>query len=312
VKLKVSLVPRSTPLGRRATALGVGLLFAGANTGNNLFFLVFAVLAACELVGSLAAGRVLRRAEARLALPARGRAGTPLRVSLQIRNRASRLPLPALAWELEGPGGEKAVLRTPPLRAGEKGSGTAHLAPVRRGRFRIRGATARTDYPVGLARRVVRLPESEAETLVAPRLLKSRARSTGARRGDVRRLAHPKGVGEEPLDAREYRRGDDARRIDWKASARTERIMWRDRKGDPPRAIQVRLDRSGPAGPGFEARVSRAAGAASAALGRGDAVGFASDEWELLPRSGPAQRRRILDYLALVEPAGAAAAEARS
>jgi uncharacterized protein (DUF58 family) len=62
----------------------------------------------------------------------------------------------------------------------------------------------------------------------------------------------------------------------------------------------VRLDRTGPEGPGLEARVSRAAGAACDALDRGEAVGFASDEMELLPRSGPSQRRRILDYLAVV------------
>ena len=301
-RVAVSRLPRGTPLGRRAGLIGIGLLFAGFNTGNNLFYLVFTVLAASELVGFHLAGRALRRLKAEVALPKRGRAGAPMRITIRLTNTSRRLPVPALVWGLRASGGELAEVRTAALSPGASGSGTGRLVPAGRGPLRVELAEARTEFPLGLARRAAKLVPLEAGTLVTPQLGPLRPASAGSRRGDVRQLAQPKGTGEEPLDAREYRPGDDARRIDWKASARCGELMWRDRRGEPPRAIRVSLERSGEEGPAFEERVSRAAASAVSALARGRAVCFVSDEWELLPRSGPAQRRRILDYLATVRP----------
>lgn len=305
-RLQLRRLPRSTPLGRRAGLIGMGLLFAGFNTGNNLFYLLFTVMAASELIGFVLAGRSLGALEAQIVLPRRARAGAPVRVAIRLTNAGRRLSVPALRWTVRTSTGDTAEIRTPVLRAGEQGSGTGLLVVSRRGRMTVALAEAHSDYPLGLARRIGKLDPGARETLVTPRIAPARMAHAGPRRGDVRTLAHPRGLGEEALDAREYRPGDDARRIDWKATARSERLMWRDRRGDPPRAIQVRLDRSGPPGEGFERRVSRTAGAVARALERGHPVGFVTDELTLLPRSGPVQRRRIMDYLALVEPAGAA------
>jgi uncharacterized protein (DUF58 family) len=176
------------------------------------------------------------------------------------------------------------------------------LAPDHRGWLALDRLEATTDFPLGLARVTLSITHPGARTLVSPSLDRGRAGVIGARRGDVRRLTAPKGRGEEAVEARDYLPGDDARWIDWKAAARAGRLMLRDRRGDPPKAIRVHLERRGAEGAEFEKRVSRAAGAAAQALANGEAVGFASDELELLPRSGPAQRRKILEYLALVEP----------
>lgn len=303
-RVAVAGFPRGTPIGRRAGLIGIGFLLAGFNTGNNLFYLVFTVLAASELVGFLVARAALSRLDVEVALPRRAQVGAPVRPTITLINRGGWLPVPALCWTLRSQGGEEALVRTPAIAPGASASGTGSLTPSRRGSLEIASIEAHSEFPLGLTRTAVRIVDSSVRTLVAPRLAGSRAGSVGVRRGDVRRLMHPKGAGEEPIDAREYVPGDDARRIDWRASARAERLVWRDRRGDPPRAIQVRLERGGVEGVEFEARVSRAGGAAAEALARGDAVGFSTDEWDLLPRSGPAQRRRILDYLALVRPRG--------
>src|SRR5262249_58981137 len=120
--------------------------------------------------------------------------------------------------------GDEAEVTTPALAPGAAGSGTARLVPSRRGRLAFAAAEARTEFPLGLARRIVRLGPIPQETLVTPALDPARQAMARKPRGDVRRLAHPTGSGEEPIDAREYVPGDDARRIDWKASARTERL----------------------------------------------------------------------------------------
>lgn len=304
-RVTVSALPHGTPLGRRAGLVGLGFLFAGFNTGNNLFYLVFTVLAASELTGFCLAWWAIGRLIGKVVTPHRGRAGSPVRVTIHLTNRGKWLPVPALVWRLRTADGAETEVRTPFLPPGATVTGTGRLPPSRRGWLEVGSVEARTDFPLGLARMVVKLGGPRTKTLVTPQLGLGDRGATGVRRGDVRRLARPKATGEEPVEAREYRPGDDARRIDWKASARTEHLLLRERRGDPPRAIQIRLDRSGIEGRGFETKVSRAAGAACRALARGEAVGFASDEIEMLPRSGPSQHRRILEYLALVRPGGA-------
>lgn len=302
---RVARFPRGTPLGRRTGLIGAGLLVAGFNTSNNLFYLIFTIMAASEIAGFFVSGRALRGLRAELIASRRARAGAPLRITIRVTNTRRRLPIPSLLWRLRSATGEDVEIRTPALDSGAVGAGTGRLVPERRGKLRFEGAEAWSDFPLGLARRVVRItPATPVEILVTPRLASGSRAEAGLRRGDVRGLPTPIGPGEDPLDARDYREGDDARWIDWKASARADRMMWRDRRGEPPRAQRILLDRKGGPGPTFEARVSRAAGSAVAALSRGQPVGLVSDECTILPRSGPSQRRRILDYLATVCPRG--------
>ncbi len=301
--LKVSPIPRSTPLGRRAGLIGVGLLVAGFNTGNNLFYLCFTLLAASELVGFLAAGMVLRRMRIELVVPRRARVGAPVRTTLRLTNPSRWLPLPGLSWKLASEHGEGEVV-TPGLAPGATGTATGRLSPTRRGWLRLDRIEVRTDFPFGLSQRVARARTTETRTLVLPRPLAGRRGAARKRTGDHQVPTHPRGSGDEPIDAREYRTGDDARGIDWKATARTDRLVWRERRGEPPRAVEGRLDRAGPPGPEFGMRVSRAAGAAQDALSRGVAVAFVTDECDLPPRHGLVQYRRVLEYLAVVEASG--------
>src|SRR5262249_42876586 len=157
VPVVTSRFPRSTPLGRRAGLLGIGLLFAGLNTGNNLFYLVFTVMAASELVGFLVAGRALRRLKAESTIPHRGRPGPPMRLTIRLSNQSRWLPVPALRWKMRTARGDEAEVTTPALAPGAAGSGTARLVPSRRGRLAFAAAEARTEFPLGLARRIVRL-----------------------------------------------------------------------------------------------------------------------------------------------------------
>jgi uncharacterized protein (DUF58 family) len=300
MNLRVFRIPRSTPLGRRAGLIGLGLLVAGLNTGNNLFYLFFTLLAAGELVGFLAAGMALRRATIEVATPARGTAGAPMRATLRLVNGSRWLPLPSLTFRLRPGGSEEVEVATPVVLPGRSGSSVFRLTPRERGRLRFEAVDLRTDYPFGLSQRRAALPAWEARTLVLPCAVAGgmdRSRQPAEEASSSRHLA---GFGEEVIEAREYRPGDDARRIDWKATARTERLILRDRRGEAPASIEVLLDRSGAPGAAFELRVSQAAGAVSTAIARGLRVAFRSDECEFPPRGGALQRRRILDYLALV------------
>ncbi len=302
-RVEVARLPRGTTFGRRVGLLGAGILLAGFNTGNNLYYLVFTILAAAEFAGFCLARLTLRGLEGELVLPRRAHAQAPLRATLRLHNANARWPVPALEWTIALDGGVALVLRTPALAGGASATGTGHATPRQRGRLTPVVAETATAFPLGLAAAALRLDVSGAHTLVAPALLdRAAAHETGDERGAARSARPAPGAGEEPGDAREYRPGDDARGIDWKASARSERLVWRERRAEPPRAEIVRLDRRGPAGPAFESRVARAATRAVRALSRGTAVGFESDDFVLPARAGAAQRVALLDHLALVAP----------
>ncbi len=304
MRVEVSWRPGTTALGWRATLLGLGLLVAGWTTGNNLFHLVFAVLAASELVCFLAARHVLRRAHADVSLAARGRVGSPLRCRVDVENGSRWLPLPALTWSVTTTRGERAVVETPAVAPHAHEAGTGRLAPASRGRLALAGATASTSFPLGLVATRFRTAGGPASALIHPAPVRGDDPEPRGRAGTVRAASRARQRGEEPHEARRYRAGDDARWIDWKATARRGEPICRERRGHPPVALEVHLDRSGKCGPGFEARVSRAAGAALAWLEKGAAVGLSGDGLALPPDTGEAQSRRILDALAVVTPRG--------
>src|SRR5258705_12661395 len=102
----------------------MGLLFAGFNTGNNLFYLVFTVMAASELVGFLIAGMALRSTRAEIALPRRARAGSPVRITIRLSNASRWLPLPALHWKIRSAGGDLAEVRPEAVAVGAARCGT--------------------------------------------------------------------------------------------------------------------------------------------------------------------------------------------
>jgi uncharacterized protein (DUF58 family) len=90
---------------------------------------------------------------------------------------------------------------------------------------------------------------------VVPDILRGRERALDATTGGARAAARA-GAGGEILQLRDYRAGDPPRAIDWKASARTRRLISRDFSEDQHLEIVVALD------------VSRASGLAAAGSDR--------------------------------------------
>jgi uncharacterized protein (DUF58 family) len=250
----------------------------------------------------------LRRAQVELVLPRRGRQGSPLRATIRLTNRSRWLPLPPLRFRLRSRAGDEGDVVTPSVAPGVTTSGVGRIVVSRRGWLELERIEMSSDFPFGLSGRKARWDRPPGRSLVFPCPAGGKAGRSPRRRGEHTDPRRSSGLGEDPMDAREYHVGDDARRMDWKASARTERLIWRDRRGSPPSSVAVRLDRSGPAGQSFEDRVSKAAGAVSSALSSGMAVAFETDECEIPARTGSGHRRKIFEYLALVRPAGERAA----
>ncbi len=140
----------------------------------------------------------------------------------------------------------------------------------------------------------------------------ARALVAGLRHG---RHASPLlGAGPEIFGVRPYRQGDDAAQVDWKRSARSDRLYSRERVDTAQTQALVVMDVSRSMGVGHEAGcpskldVARlvAAGLVTLLVEQGDTVGFfaataPAPAWRP-PAGGAHQGQVLLDVLAALEP----------
>lgn len=132
------------------------------------------------------------------------------------------------------------------LASGDRAVLTTALLPRRRGDLRAVGVTVRVRGPLGLAARqrtlevpgVVRsLPPFDSRKHLPSRLARLREL-------DGRAAIRVRAPGTEFDSLREYVRGDDVRSIDWRASARTTKVVVRTWQPERDRRVVLVLDTS--------------------------------------------------------------------
>lgn len=271
----------------------VGLLFAAVNTGNNLVYVVLAVLLAVLLVNNVLAEWNLRGLEVRRVLPLEVFAGLAAAGALVLVN-PRRI---GAAWRVEveerDTAGRARFGCVPPGGAVEE---SAEWTLARRGPARIARLRLSSRYPFGLVLRW-REVDVPAEVLVYPEPAPGVGARAGAALGD-RSVARPArdGTG-ELVGLRAYAPGDPVRRIHWPSTARAGRPTIVVRGAETGGEVVVRLpDPTEPA-------IRRACGEILVHTGRGDAVGLDGAGEPIPPSLGASQRRRLLTALALLPPA---------
>lgn len=230
-------------------------------------------------------------------------------VSLRLGNR-----VPWSAWGLSlrgafGGGPEKvdiAIARVPGARDSEF---FWNLRAEQRGIFPKPGASLSTGFPFGVwhnskkAEGENRLivwprvyPVGPVPSHVSERLVEGQvSRGKAGSHGDV-------------MGVRPYRRGDSPRRIHWGQSAKHDRLVVCELQTNARPLVQIILDTHSKshAGKGkdgtLEWAVRVAASLAEGWLAEGAELGFACAGLEVAPASGHAQKKKILDLLAGVEP----------
>jgi uncharacterized protein (DUF58 family) len=171
--------------------------------------------------------------------------GTTGKLSWKVTNPTNRSLRVGLADQLAPSlhaSQRRASVRVPP-----KGAVTIHttIAPTRRGRFAISDVVVRVDGPLGLAgrQRNRRLPallrvhppfrsKEEAEL----RIRKARILEIGLR------SAQGRGGGTEFEQLREYGADDEFRRVDWAATARSNKPIVRTYRAERNQTVVVLLD----------------------------------------------------------------------
>jgi uncharacterized protein (DUF58 family) len=232
--------------------------FAAWNTGNNLLFLVFSVLASTLFVAWAAARAGLRDIVVSARFPDHIFAGEPAPVIVTLQNKKRFLPSFSILVEARGPinkgelnkRGQQARLRYSkrslayfmyvPHRAGAE-QRVEQTFP-KRGHVLITGFELSTRFPFAFFRRRRRLRARDVDIIVYPKpepasdelhLLPMNA----GRVASVRR-----GAGHDLLSLRDYQPQDDLRYMDWKATARARRLIVREFTAEDERRITIALD----------------------------------------------------------------------
>ncbi len=252
------------------TGLGIQYLVAllavgafAANTGNNLLYLVFALMLGLFLVSGVASRRALQGVD--LVGVEEGNLFARVRGGIRVRLADGQPRLPRaleLHLELEEGGVEPSFL------AGGQGEAepvvVLHARAERRGWTRLRALELRTRYPFGF------LEKSWRFALDRPLLVLPHPRTPG----DLLTAEAPEGRGSlpqpgqsSPEGVRPLRQGDPPARVHWKRTA--QRSLpgalhpWvRTFEEERPKGLHLELDLGAwPPGRGFERELERLSGA---------------------------------------------------
>ena len=230
--------------------------FAAWNTGNNLLFMIFSLLASSLFVGSVAARASLRDLIVSARFPDHIFAGEAAPVIVTLKNAKRVLPSFSILVEARGPTEERdkknrrrgprfskrplAYFTYIPRRAAAE-QRVEQLFP-NRGHVLINGFELSTRFPFGFFRFRRGLRARDVDIVVYPmpepigdelHLLPTYA----GRMESVRR-----GVGQDLFSLRDYQPQDDLRHIDWKATARSRNLTVREFTAEDERRITIVFD----------------------------------------------------------------------
>jgi len=323
-----------TVRGRGAVAGGATLLLVGAFLGERPLTQMAVFTLALPIVSALAVARQqFRLGVRRTVTPARVPRGETADVVLEIANADTRTGgLWVLTEHLPADLGSSPHFVVERLAAGARTAQHYRVHGHRRGRHQLGPLRLRLVDPFGLVERSA-VGADSAPLLVVPRV---RPLGTGGPAGGqggggegARRTIAVHG--EDDVSTREYREGDDLRKVHWRATARTGELMvrleerpWRaqatlllDTRARAhliaPRVRPAgRIDavRTGPAGDdappadSLEWVIEAAASIGTDLARRGAALRAVTDVGELLPSSGRGRLSAddLLDRLAGVGP----------
>ncbi|HEV2418152.1 MAG TPA: DUF58 domain-containing protein [Terriglobia bacterium] len=229
------------------------IIVASVNTGNNLLFMILAILLAGMLVSGILSKAVLSGLKLDLALPEHVFAGEAVRAEMTIQNAKRLFPSYSLTVTAgrrkknrsgDAPQ-ERNILTAPAYAPFVPARGRVRerveLRFPRRGLYQEDCFEVSSKFPFSILRRK-RILQAGHQILVLPSV--EAARESGAARllarGDLEGAR--KGQGADLYALRAYQDGDSARQVDWKATAKTQKLMVREFAREEERRLTIFFD----------------------------------------------------------------------
>ncbi len=277
----------------------VGIGAVAVNSGNNLLYLVFSTLLSALIFSGLFSVANLRHVGISLDAADDVYAGRPARFIVRIHNGGS-FPL-FFATIILRVGGDRFLLNVPFVGSHIAAELPLTLTVPVRGRVAGLWAEITSTFPFGIVQMRSQVPVT-GELVVYPSVHPVLVHQQDER-GDHRLERARAGGDGDFFSLREYREGDDARRIDWKVSARRGEPYVVEREARYQQETLFYLDTARDAWPdaeAFELGVSKIASGLTSTFTSGGAVALA------LPGSFVDGRDRgawqkAMELLALVE-----------
>lgn len=312
-----------TPEGTRFVLLAVAIGLAAVNTGNNLLYLLLAMMLSLIVLSGVLSEQCLRRLYIQRRLPEHIFAGFPGTAYFSIANRKSRLP----SFSIH-------VLDLIDEQPIDRGVHVLHLAPessvlrpypllvARRGPFHIHGIKVLTRFPFSLFVKALTLP-LPSEAIAYPPIKPLPGHIYDQIEGLGQDNSVPKrGPGFDLYNLRLYQPGDDSRAIHWRTTAKTSLLTVRETQAEDQRHITLAFPTVRPPASdaglpspaemaqSFETAVELTASLAAHFQEQGFAIRAVVGDQEVPGATGEEQLFRILKVLALCQPMPAAQADA--
>lgn len=241
------------------------LVLAALNTGNNLLFIVLASQLAGILVSGAVSRMVLTGINLRLELPDHIFAQQPVLASLTLENQKRTLPSFSLTVSGETPKNGKPRKRP---RKGARGGVGAHedsrrvlSQPVyfpyiprykhstqqveldfpRRGRYTQDVFQVSSKFPFGFLQKTRKL-EATSEVVVYPPVAPTEEFYEILPLISGEMESYYKGRGHDLYSIRDYQPSDSARSVDWKATAKAQRLQVREFTREDERRVELVFD----------------------------------------------------------------------
>lgn len=304
------IVSSLTRRGRLFALLGIALLITGPGLGMTDLTRIGALLLLLPLLTLLIVRRhPLGFEVTRRLVPSQVQIEQPATVELTVAN-PSRVRSPVLAAEenIDLVLGDRPRWVIPPLRRGSAHTVAYEVSSPVRGRHRLGPLSLGVSDPFGLTDRLVTL-RSSTEILVLPRVVSLGSGGAGARGvGSDGTIPHMVALhGEDDIAVRDYRDGDDLRRVHWPATARTGSLMVRQE--DRPamrRAVVIMDSRESVHGPTVSPSLEWAVTMAASIVAHCERLNYAVHLVTASPRPGIGRETNrlstSLEALALVTP----------
>jgi uncharacterized protein (DUF58 family) len=226
--------------------LAIGV--AAINTGNNLFYLLLAMMLSLILISGIVAEHSLRRLEFHRHLPDHLMVNEPADATLVVKNGKSRFPSFSLRLSDVSDGRELGQgLEIHQLLPGGSRLLPYQLVAPRRGRLQLDGIRVGTEFPFGLFMKRAFYPLSET-VIVCPQLKPVNERLLqGLLTAGTELSVHRRGHGNDLYNLRLYQAGDDSRKIHWPTTARTSQLTVRETEAEDQRRAVVYVSTVAPA-----------------------------------------------------------------
>ncbi|MDQ1523707.1 MAG: hypothetical protein QOE47_1631, partial [Pyrinomonadaceae bacterium] len=248
----------------------LSVAFAAYNTGNNLLFMIFSVLASTLFVAWTAARASLRDLVVSARFPDHIFAGEPAPVLVSLHNTKRLLPSFSILIESRNqifaddvtaahddgrrPKKKKRRRRERPRyvrralayfvhvpRRAKAEQRVEQLFP-KRGHVLVTGFELSTRFPFGFFRLRRRLRARNVELVIYPKLETASDELHLLPMNAGRMLSARRGAGHDLHSLRDYQPQDDMRHIDWKATARVSRLVVREFTSEDERRVHIVFD----------------------------------------------------------------------